>query len=116
MNGKIYLDDLTILQADLCKSFTNPVRITIIRILAEREQCITQIAKILDLPVQNISQHMKVLKETGIVNSARIGHKVNYYIGNKKLLRVCELMREALIEILKEKACSYQKNLPTEWE
>ncbi len=114
MNGKIYLDDLTILQADLCKSFTNPVRIAIIRILAEGEQSVTQIARMLDLPVQNISQHMKVLKETGIVNSTRIGHRVYYYIGNKKLLRVCELMREALIEILKEKVSSYQKNLPAE--
>ncbi len=111
MSENNYLDELTVLQAELCKSFTNPVRIAIIRILAEGEKSVSQISSLLSVPVQNISQHMKILKENGIVGSRRDGHRIIYFIDNKKLLRVCQLMREALIEILKEKVMMLQRNI-----
>ncbi len=106
-----YLDDLTVLQAELCKSFTNPVRIAIIRILAEGERSVSQISSLLAVPVQNISQHMKILRENGIVGSRRSGHSIIYFIDNRKLLKVCQLMREALVEILREKVMMLQKNI-----
>jgi ArsR family transcriptional regulator, arsenate/arsenite/antimonite-responsive transcriptional repressor len=54
--------------AALCKALGHPVRVQILRILARRGACICgDLVDELPLAQSTISQHLKVLKEAGVI-------------------------------------------------
>lgn len=54
--------------ADLFRALGNPARIRIVRELARRNACVTgDLVEVLPLAQSTVSQHLKVLKEAGIV-------------------------------------------------
>ena len=54
--------------AQMLKALGNPVRFQIVEALAERQMCITaQIVELLPLAQSTVSQHLKVLKEAGLI-------------------------------------------------
>jgi DNA-binding transcriptional ArsR family regulator len=55
-----------------------------------------------DLPQANISQHLTVLRQNGVVETRREGANIYYKIANPKILQACDLMREVLLEKLSE--------------
>ena len=64
-----------------CKAFGDPQRLKILRILASRQAeslCVTDIAKILRISQPAISQHIKILKKTGVIVSTKAGNRVHY--------------------------------------
>ena len=74
--------------ANACKAFGAPQRLKIIRILASRQAealCVTDIAKILRISQPAVSQHIKILKRTGVIVSKKVGSRVLYDIDVKEL-------------------------------
>lgn len=54
--------------AQMLKALGNPVRFQIVEALAERQMCITaEIVDLLPLAQSTVSQHLKVLKEAGLI-------------------------------------------------
>jgi ArsR family transcriptional regulator, arsenate/arsenite/antimonite-responsive transcriptional repressor len=54
--------------AKMLKALGNPVRFRIIRILAEKQMCITgEIVELTSLAQSTVSQHLKVLREAGLI-------------------------------------------------
>ena len=111
MDKESYLNELTHLQAELCKAFVNPVRIAIIKVLSSGEESVSEIASRVGVPIQNISQHVKILRDAGIVSMRRDGHKIYYSLEDKRIVEICDLMRDVLIEIMRKKASIVRKNL-----
>jgi ArsR family transcriptional regulator len=80
--------------ARLARALAHPARVRIVRLLAARGECVCgQI--VLDLPLAQatVSQHLKVLKEAGIVRGQVDGPRVCYCLDPKALRRVKELIR-----------------------
>jgi ArsR family transcriptional regulator len=50
----------------------------------------------------NVSQHLTVLRQNNVVTTRRNGANIYYKIANPKILQACDLMREVLLEQLKE--------------
>ncbi len=46
----------------------------------------------------NVSQHLAVMRQKGIVQARREGLKVYYRLTSPKIVQACELMREVLLE------------------
>ena len=92
------LKELYWLHAEFCKFMASPKRIEILFLLGEKEMCVDELAKEMDVKVPNISQHLAVMREKGIVNVRREGTKMYYKIANPKTLQACIIMREAMIE------------------
>lgn len=90
------------MQAEVCKTIANPKRLEIISILKKGEKTAGEIAKELDVPKSNVSQHLTILKSHNIVKSRREGTNIFYEIANKKIIDACTLMREVMIESLEE--------------
>jgi ArsR family transcriptional regulator, arsenate/arsenite/antimonite-responsive transcriptional repressor len=79
--------------ARLARALAHPARVRIVRLLARRGECVCgQI--VLDLPLAQatVSQHLKVLKEAGIVRGEVDGPRVCYCLDPKALKRVKELI------------------------
>ncbi len=97
MNKKIFE-----MHAEICKVFTNPKRLEIISLLRDGEKTVNELTEQAGVPQANISQHLTVLRQNNVVTTRRNGANIYYKIANQKILQACDLMREVLLEQLKE--------------
>jgi ArsR family transcriptional regulator len=80
--------------AGLAKALGHPARIAILRMLIERGECICgEIVEVLPLAQATVSQHLKVLKEAGLVQGEVDGPRVCYCVDPKAVRRFKELIR-----------------------
>ena len=71
--------------ARYAKAFAHPARIAILRILARKNACICgDIVDELPLSQSTVSQHLKELKETGLIQGDVEGTRVCYCIDPKE--------------------------------
>lgn len=70
--------------ASLAKAFDHPARVAIIEYLLKNETCIcNDLVNELPLSQSTITQHLKELKQIGIIKGEVEGPKVNYCIDEK---------------------------------
>ena len=91
------------LHADVCKIFSNAKRLEIINMLKDGETSAGELLEKTGLSKANLSQHMTVLKSKGVINTRKEGINIYYCIANPKIIQVCTLMKEVLLEQLEEK-------------
>lgn len=92
------------LHADVCKALAHSKRIEIIHVLQDTEMPAGELAKKLDISKSNLSQHLSLMKEKGILHERKEGLNVYYSITSNKVTRAFSLMRELLIENLSRKS------------
>ncbi len=75
------------MNAQILKAMAHPVRLMIVNELLRNPRCVTAIHEILDVRQPNISQHLAILKNSGIVASDCDGSYRCYYLRKPDLLR-----------------------------
>lgn len=71
--------------AALAKMFSHPARVAIIQILLKTNSCINgDLVEEIGLAQATISQHLRELKEVGIIMGTIEGTKINYCINAEK--------------------------------
>jgi len=81
--------------AAYAKALGHPARVAILRMLLRRGECICGgIVSALPLAQATVSQHLKVLKEAGLVRGEIDGPRVCYCIDESGLARARELLGE----------------------
>ncbi len=63
----------------LLKALGEPMRFRILQLLLERKHCTRSLARKLSVSESAVSQHLKVMKEAGIVYGERCGHHIHYF-------------------------------------
>ena len=91
------------LQSDVCKTLASPKRIEILNSLKEGEKTVSELVEILGVPKANVSQHLAVMRHKGILKFRREGINMYYSVSNRKVIEACLLMKEVLMEQMKEK-------------
>jgi ArsR family transcriptional regulator, virulence genes transcriptional regulator len=86
------------IQADFCRSMASATRIRIVHVLRDEPQRVGDIARLIGLPPMTVSRHLGVLRSGGIVVAQRRARGTLYQIANPKIVYVCDLMREVLVE------------------
>lgn len=86
------------IQADLCRCMSSALRIEIVHVLKDGPLRVSEIARITGHPQGTISRHLGVLRNGGIVIAHRHMQDVIYQIANPKIITICDLMQEVLIE------------------
>ncbi len=84
------------MQAEFCKALSHPVRHAIIQQLKDGERNVTELSHILGVNQSNLSQHLAILRDRGIVLSKRIGANVAYAIAEPAILKACSIIQKAL--------------------
>ncbi len=97
MNKKLYE-----IHAEICKTLGNAKRIEIINALQDGELSVSVLSNILGISPANVSQHLAVMRQKGILTTRREGNNIYYKISNPKVSQACALMREVLLEQLEE--------------
>ena len=79
--------------AALTKALGHPVRVQIVRLLVRRESCIcSEIVAELPLAQSTVSQHLKVLKEVGLIRGEIDGPRTCYCLKPRALRRLKALV------------------------
>jgi DNA-binding transcriptional ArsR family regulator len=85
------------LMADFFKVLSEVSRLQIICCLKSGGKNVTQIIEATGLGQANVSKHLKVLAQAGIVTRTQQGVSVYYEIANPFLFDVCDLVCESLV-------------------
>jgi ArsR family transcriptional regulator len=79
--------------ARLAKALAHPARVAILRRLLAHGECVCgEIVSGLPLAQATVSQHLKVLKEAGLIQGEVDGPRVCYCVNRKAVKRVQELI------------------------
>ena len=79
--------------AELARAVAHPARVKILRLLARRGQCVCgEIVRELPLAQSTVSQHLKILKEAGLVRGEVDGPRVCYCLSPRALRRLKALV------------------------
>ena len=81
--------------AKFAKALAHPARISILNILAKRQTCMCgDIVELLPLSQSTVSQHLKELKEAGLIKGEIDGARVCYCIDEKEWTAAQSLLNQ----------------------
>jgi len=81
--------------SEILKALAHPARFKMVVGLLKDECNVAQIQKVLGLPQSTISQHLRILKNAGIIKGRKEGTKICY--------RVIDVRTRKIVEIIKRK-------------
>ena len=90
------MDEITILQAEVLKTLASPRRLEILHALAGGPIEVGRLADAIGASQPNVSQHLAVLRNAGIVEAERTGREVRYRLADPDVMVACGLMRAVL--------------------
>jgi ArsR family transcriptional regulator len=76
------------------KAMSHPLRLKILCILGNQEISVQDIVEQVGTSQSNISQHLAILRDKGILASRKDANRVYYRVGDARTLRLIGLMRE----------------------
>jgi len=88
------------IHAEICKIFSNPVRLEILNLLRDKELSVSELIEKTKLSQANISQHLSIMKSKDIVTSNRKGKNIYYKLTNPKIVVASDIIKEVLTERL----------------
>jgi DNA-binding transcriptional ArsR family regulator len=100
-----HLDDGTCrLVAEFFSVYSNQTRVNILCALRNGPKTVSELAEHANVSLQNISQHLRVMRDRGAVQSEKRGQHVYYSVANIKFLYGIKMIRDALLEELQLRA------------
>lgn len=95
MMNKIIDRDEDIQQASQAiKAIAHPLRLKILCVLGDQEINVQDIVDHVGTSQSNISQHLAILRDKGVLATRKDANKVFYRIGDLRTLKLVSLMRE----------------------
>jgi ArsR family transcriptional regulator len=81
--------------SSLCKALGHPARVRLIRILSEKGVCISgDLADAVDLAPSTVSEHLRILKEAGLVKGTIDGPRRCYCINAGAVAFIQKMLNE----------------------
>ncbi len=92
------------LHAQVCGGLADPKRIAILYTVADEAKSVTELAETLEMPQATVSRNLKILRERGMVVAKRRGANIYYSLGDKRIIRALDLLREVLADELSKRS------------
>lgn len=80
-------------KALLLKTLGHPVRLRIAAGLAKECSCVKDIWECLNMPQAVVSQHLKVMKDSGLLEAHREGARVRYSLRSDMLVELVNVLQ-----------------------
>jgi DNA-binding transcriptional ArsR family regulator len=82
------------------KALGDETRLRLVELLAQQERgralCVGRLAQELGVTASAVSQHLRILKDLGMVQGERRGYRIHYYLDQERLAAYQDLARERL--------------------
>ena len=76
------------------KAIAHPLRLKILCVLGGGEECVQDIVDAVGTSQSNISQHLAILRDKGVLQTRKDANRVYYRVGDERTLQLIVLMRE----------------------
>lgn len=106
--GKANLsDDALETVASLFRSLGDITRLKLLRMLQIKEMTVSELAADIHTSQANISKHLKVLVQSGVLDRRSQGTSAYYSIGDPIILKICDTVCDGMAEKMKSKAAGF---------
>jgi ArsR family transcriptional regulator len=99
--------------AEKFRMLADPTRLAILRALMGGEKSVGQVVEETGQNQANVSKHLKLLAESGIVGRRKEGLQVFYTIGDPMIEQLCDLVCGAIVREAQEQAEQSRRILKT---
>jgi ArsR family transcriptional regulator len=108
-------DDFLDLMAEKFRMLADPTRLAILRTLMQGERNVTQVVEETGRNQANVSKHLKMLAEAGLVARRKDGLQVFYALKDSLVERLCRLVCETIVRETREQL-DRQQGLLERWD
>ncbi|MEJ5340244.1 MAG: metalloregulator ArsR/SmtB family transcription factor [Thermogutta sp.] len=88
--------------ANFFNLLSHPTRLQFFCLLREGEKTVTQLADAAGVASQNASQHLRLMRETGVVKTARRGQQIFYRLADPRLAEAIDLLRQTVLNMIEQ--------------
>ncbi|OGA49830.1 MAG: transcriptional regulator [Betaproteobacteria bacterium RIFCSPLOWO2_12_FULL_62_58] len=81
------------------KAMAHPLRLKILCVLGNQEMSVQDIVECVGTSQSNISQHLAILREKGVLRTRKDANRVYYRVGDERTLTLIGMMREVFCGI-----------------
>ncbi|ADE12844.1 ArsR/SmtB family transcription factor [Sideroxydans lithotrophicus] len=100
MTNKLIDKDEHIFQASLAmKAIAHPLRLKILCVLAGDELSVQEIVDSVGTSQSNISQHLAILRDKGVLSTRKDANRVYYRVGDSRTLKLVGMMRDVFCSV-----------------
>lgn len=93
-NDNILYDDNDIERAARClKAMSHPLRLKILCVLGSHSISVQDIVEQVGTSQSNISQHLAILRDKGILDYKKEANRVYYFIDDERVIHLIQMMR-----------------------
>ena len=85
------------------KLLAEPMRLKILRTLCEREHTVQEIVKSINASQANVSKHLTLMHDNGLVTRRKDGLKCYYRIADESIMLACYLTSKSVVENLQDR-------------
>jgi DNA-binding transcriptional ArsR family regulator len=85
--------DIFRLHADFCKTLSDANRLLILNVLAKEELSVNELTQKLELQQSNVSKHLSLMREHGLVNARREGTTIYYSLSDQRIYEAIKLLQ-----------------------
>jgi len=78
-------------ETEIFKALSDPTRLKILECIKNEEKCICEVTPYTGKSQPNVSLHLKILKQAGIVNERKDGTRIMLSIANKDIFKLIDL-------------------------
>ena len=96
--------EISQLEADFCSALSDPTRLLILYALSEGARNVNELTNELGVTQPTTSRHLKVLRDRGLVITARQGTTISYQLADPRVLEAIDLLRTIMRERLAYRA------------
>ena len=90
------------LHAQFCKTLSDANRLLIIAELAKGEVSVNELAQRLQLRQANVSKHLGLMRERGLVVARREGATIYYALSDPRIIEAIKLLKEVQADQIKK--------------
>lgn len=81
------------------KAIAHPLRLKILCVVGDQEVCVQDIVDAVGTSQSNISQHLAILRDKGVLQTRKDANRVFYRVADSRTLQLIVLMREVFCGI-----------------
>lgn len=86
------------LHAELCKVLTDPKRLLLIDALRHSERSVGEMAEQIGMSLPNTSQHLSVLRHSGLVSARKEGTTAYYRLVEPRIAEACDIVHQIVAD------------------
>jgi DNA-binding transcriptional ArsR family regulator len=76
------------------KAISHPLRLKILCVVGDQEVCVQDIVDAVGTSQSNISQHLGILRDKGVLQTRKDANRVYYRVADQRTLQLIVMMRE----------------------